>query len=157
VRARLAGIVLAVVAADQITKLVASTSLSARGSIRLLGDVVRFTLVRNPGVAFGLKFGPWAHVPLTIVSAAVVLVLAVILARKGAVGGRAGAALAAVLGGAVGNLVDRLRFGMVVDFIDVGIGTTRWPVFNIADSAVTLGVLYLLWEQVRQPSGSDPN
>jgi len=57
--------------------------------------------------------------------------------------------LGCILGGALGNLVDRIRWGRVVDFIDVGIGTVRWPVFNVADSAVTLGVILLAWNLAR--------
>jgi signal peptidase II len=151
-RAKLLGTTLLVVAVDQASKALASRLLAPVGGCRVLGDLVRVTFVRNPGIAFGLKFGEWAQVPLAVVSTAVVLLLAVYLARRRVTGGAADIALAAVLGGAVGNLVDRLRFGMVVDFIDVGIGATRWPVFNVADSAVTIGVLYLLWVQVRQPS-----
>ncbi|HDH99536.1 MAG TPA: signal peptidase II, partial [Firmicutes bacterium] len=57
-------------------------------------------------------------------------------------------ALALVLGGALGNILDRLRMGEVVDFLDVGIGTHRWPVFNLADLAVTGGIVLLVWGYV---------
>jgi signal peptidase II len=57
--------------------------------------------------------------------------------------------LGCILGGAIGNLVDRARLGWVVDFIDIGVGSVRWPVFNVADSAVTLGVLILAWNLAR--------
>jgi signal peptidase II len=70
--------------------------------------------------------------------------------------------LGCILGGAIGNLVDRVRLGWVVDFIDMGIGTARWPVFNVADSAVTLGVLLLAWNLARSgrvaaPEPEDPS
>jgi signal peptidase II len=58
--------------------------------------------------------------------------------------------LGCILGGAIGNLVDRVRLGWVVDFIDVGVGATRWPVFNVADSAVTVGVILLAWYLARE-------
>jgi signal peptidase II len=147
-QARTILVALGVVAADQLTKLAAAKGLSQSGSVRVVGDVVRLTLVRNPGVAFGLNFGSWSQIPLAVLSAAIVVVLAVYLVRQRNGSGPGEIALAAIAGGALGNLVDRLRFGTVVDFLDIGVGNTRWPVFNLADSAVTVGVVYLLLAQL---------
>src|SRR6185503_282913 len=63
--------------------------------------------------------------------------------------------LGCIMGGALGNLVDRIRWGRVVDFIDVGLGSVRWPVFNVADSAVTLGVILLAWN-LADPAAPTP-
>ncbi len=149
IRIRLILVAIGVAAADQVAKLVAVRGLSHRGSVQVVGDVVRLTLVRNPGVAFGVKFGAWAQVPLAVLSALIVVLLAVYLIRQRGGSAPGETALAAIAGGALGNLVDRVRFGTVVDFLDIGVGTTRWPVFNVADTAVTIGVVYLLFTQLR--------
>ena len=112
----------------------------------LVGDWLRFTLVYNPGAAFGLHVGQysrWIFMVLTLVAL-------VILARFYR-GTRSGdftrtMALAPVCGGAVGNLIDRIRSGAgVIDFIDVGLGDSRWPTFNVADVAVSTGAFLLAW------------
>ena len=115
--------------------------------IRVLGDVARFAYVRNPGAAMGLlPGGRWL---LVTVSAVLVVVLLVAYRRTAAPGRRA--ALAAILGGALGNLVDRLCYGgLVVDFIDLGIGRHRFYTFNVADMGVTLGGAVLLWSLWRE-------
>jgi signal peptidase II len=112
----------------------------------VFGDFVRFTLVYNPGAAFGLNLGAqsrWIFTALTLVAL-------VILARlyRATVRGNVARtlALALVCAGALGNLLDRLRSDMgVVDFLDIGIGDARWPTFNIADMAVSVGAVLLAW------------
>ena len=110
------------------------------------GNVVRFTLVYNPGAAFGLHVGPqsrWIFTALTVV--ALVILGRLYLATRA--GDRARVlALALVCAGAVGNLFDRLRSTLgVVDFIDVGFADARWPTFNVADMAVSVGAVLLAW------------
>jgi signal peptidase II len=132
---------LAVVALDQLTKAWAMHNL-ADGPVDVVGPV-RFALTRNTAGAFGLG---GALVPFLAVGA---LVLVVALVTRADVIARPGLALAAglVLGGALGNLVDRLARspgllrGAVVDFVDL----RWWPVFNLADAAITCGCLLLLW------------
>ena len=109
-------------------------------------DWMRFTLVRNPGAAFGLHLGAqsrWIFMALTIV-ALVILGFLYTSTRRGDV--LRCIALAMVCGGAIGNLVDRVTspYG-VVDFIDIGFGDSRWPTFNVADMAVSLGAFLLAW------------
>lgn len=112
----------------------------------VFGDWVRFTLVYNPGAAFGLHVGEhsrWVFMVLTIV-ALVILGRLYTATRTGDVVRTL--SLALVCGGAVGNLIDRIRSGRgVVDFIDIGLGDSRWPTFNIADMAVSLGAFLLAW------------
>lgn len=112
----------------------------------IFGDWLRFTLVRNPGAAFGLHVGPysrWIFMILTIV--ALFILGRLYQATKSGEITRV-LSLALVCGGAVGNLVDRIRSDLgVVDFIDIGIGDTRWPTFNIADMAVSIGAFLLAW------------
>jgi signal peptidase II len=124
----------------------------------LLGNLVRFTLVYNPGAAFGLHVGPqsrWIFTALTMVALAILgrLYLATSRGDYPRV-----LALALVCAGAVGNLLDRLRSDLgVVDFIDVGFGDSRWPTFNVADMAVSVGAVllaYVLWQEDRALASS---
>lgn len=147
----LAAVVLAVVALDRWTKHWASASLPFNQPVRVVGDYLRLTYTRNSGVAFGI--GQGTGFPYAIFSIAAILVILWMFAR-----GRAGAdplrrfSLALILGGALGNLVDRLVTGEVVDFLEVGVPRWHWPVFNVADSAVTVGVLLFALAWTRHPS-----
>ena len=112
----------------------------------LFGDWLRLTLIYNPGAAFGLNLGQysrWIFMVLTLVA----LVILSRLYRATRPGDHPRAlSLALVCGGALGNLIDRVRSASgVVDFIDVGIGDSRWPTFNVADMAVSLGAFLLAW------------
>ena len=132
----------AVIVLDQLTKFWVKTRFYLSESIDIIGDVLKFTYIENPGMAFGIRFaGPWFF---TIFSAIASVVIFVFLYRMRHEGLAGCIALSLVLGGAIGNLIDRFLYGRVVDFIDVGIGTTRWPVFNLADSAVTVGMILLI-------------
>lgn len=153
VHTRLFGAIAAsIFAADQVTKLVAVDVLSpAYLPRRVVGDALRFTLVYNPGAAFGLHLGPqsrWIFMALTV-GALVLLGRLYAETQRGDL--RRVVAIALVCGGALGNLVDRVRSARgVVDFIDVGAGLVRWPTFNVADMAVSCGALllaYVLWRE----------
>jgi signal peptidase II len=132
----IAGLVLAL---DLWTKRWATHTLAGAPPIRVIGDLVRFTYVRNSGVAFGLGAG--LPFPYYLFSIAAVVAILVLFARGRVHGTGRRLALALILGGALGNLVDRLSTGLVVDFIDIGWGRWHWPVFNVADSAVSIGVV----------------
>ena len=125
-------------ALDLWTKHWASTTLPYNRPVPVLGEVLRLTYTRNSGVAFGLGAGTnFPFYLFSLLAAVAILVLFV----GGRVQGRTReVALALIFGGALGNLVDRVTTGLVVDFIDVGIRQWRFPVFNVADSAVTVGV-----------------
>ncbi|MGH7731770.1 MAG: signal peptidase II [Candidatus Eiseniibacteriota bacterium] len=133
------GIAGAVVALDLWTKQWATRTLAGSPPMPIIGEFVRFTYVRNSGVAFGLGAG--LPFPYYLFSIAAVLAILVLFVRRRVHGAGRRLALAFILGGALGNLVDRLSTGLVVDFIDVGWGRWHWPVFNVADSAVTIGVV----------------
>lgn len=146
------GISGAIVLVDAFTKLLAVDRLVPAYLPRpVIGDWLRFTLVYNPGAAFGLHVGPWSRwifMGLTFVALAVLWSLY----RSSAPEDRLKVvALATVAGGALGNFVDRVRSPRgVVDFIDVGLGAWRWPTFNVADIAVSLGAITLavvLWRE----------
>jgi len=135
-----------VLAFDVITKAIAERELLRGIPQEVFGSTVRLRLVYNPGAAFGLDLGPqsrWIFAALTIVA----LVILGRLYRSTAAGHSArAAALALVCAGAVGNLIDRVRsFFGVVDFIDIGVGDARWPTFNVADMAVSVGAGLLAW------------
>ncbi len=142
-----------VVVADIVTKLVAEAALSPTRPIPLIGDYVQLRLVFNQCAAFGLCLGAysrWIFFGLAIV-ALFVLRAMVRSARPGDQFRLM--ALALVCAGAVGNVIDRIRSARgVVDFVDVGIGSARWPTFNVADSAITVGAIALavsLWLEGR--------
>ena len=138
---------------DQISKSVVSSFMRPGESILVISDAVRITLVRNSGAAFGLLSGN--RIPFiftTILAVAALLFLLFQFRQRRA---DLSSSLVLVLGGALGNLVDRIRHGEVVDFLDVGWGGVRWPVFNVADIAVTVGVLLFCYRSVfsRRPPG----
>jgi signal peptidase II len=146
-----------VVALDIVTKLLAVENLVPRHVPHdVIGDYVRFTLAYNPGAAFGFNLGPASRWIFSTLSVVIVLVLLrttrdlVMHSRLAAIG------VPVVIGGAVGNLLDRVRFREgVVDFIDVGIGNVRFWTFNVADSAVTVGAICLviaLWRHDNEPA-----
>ena len=141
------GVAASVLLADAFTKVLAVDRLVPAYLPRpVLGDGVRLTLVYNPGAAFGLHLGAqsrWIFVALTLVALTVLwrLYLDTPLAHRART-----LALALVAGGAMGNLLDRLKSARgVVDFIDIGVGAWRWPTFNLADIAVTSGAILLGW------------
>jgi signal peptidase II len=110
------------------------------------GDWVRFTLVYNPGAAFGLHVGTYSRGIFMVLTIVALVILGRLYAATRAGDVVRTLSLALVCGGAVGNLIDRIRsVSGVVDFIDIGFGDSRWPTFNIADMAVSLGAFLLAW------------
>ena len=130
-----------IVVLDQIVKAIVVDSMIMGSSIDILGTVVRITRTQNSGSAFGLFRD--GRVVFIIVSA--VASIAIIVLRREIAKMRSWerVSFGLILGGAVGNLIDRVRIGSVVDFLDIGIGSLRWPAFNVADSAITVGVTIL--------------
>ena len=130
-------------ALDQLTKTLTRLFMELGESIPVLGNVVRLTYIENPGIAFGIRVSSMALVTtLSIVASGVIVYYMIRYRREGFT---VQLPLALILGGAVGNLIDRLLYGRVVDFIDIGIGDARWPAFNIADSSVTIGIVMFLY------------
>jgi len=132
----------AVVGVDQFSKYLVSENLELNSSLSLAGSILRLTHIRNPNAAFGFSFG--RGIPLLPFALLAICILLLVFYKTGGKGGVGLAGLSLVLGGALGNLIDRIRFREVVDFIDIGVGRFRWPVFNIADSCVTVGVILLV-------------
>ncbi len=127
-----------VILLDQLTKFLVMATLPFHTSRSVIGSVVRLTYIKNQGIAFGLLSD--SNLPFAFVSIAAMVLILVSLRRLPKDAAVPRLAMAAILGGAAGNLIDRIRFGEVVDFIDIGIAHLRWPVFNLADVAVTTGV-----------------
>ena len=149
----------AVVVLDQITKAVALSRLALGVPVSLLDNLLALTLVMNPGLAFGLLGGvprSWRWV-VAAVSVIALIVLVRVALRVLPAGGRISTvAIGLVFGGAVGNLIDRARFGAVVDFVDVHWHAWHWPAFNVADSAITVGVALLALCLVGERSTAAP-
>jgi len=146
---------------DLLTKLIAVRELADREPVVLLGGALTLRLVRNPGAAFGMAQG----LTIVLTAIAVVVVVAILRLARRLRSGRWAAALGLVLGGAVGNLADRLfrapgpGRGHVVDFLEL----PRWPVFNVADSAIVVAGFLMVVLAARgvpygeaQPSRTDP-
>jgi len=131
---------------DQATKYIALSSLKAGISIPVLGDFLRFTLVFNPGGAFSMRLGNSTYYLITSLIIFFILIYYAYHRRQMA---HIAIPLSIVAGGAAGNIIDRFRFGRVIDFIDceffdIHIGSyhmERWPIFNVADMAVSCGII----------------
>ena len=155
---------------DQLTKLWVKNTMFLGESHPMIGETVRLTYVENPGMAFGIEFGA-GKIVLTLVTIAVAGFLVWYLMRLRPAHWSVQLAVSLILAGAVGNLIDRalygvifnedpLFFGKVVDFIQVDIPDitwfgeryTHWPVFNVADSCVSIGVVTLLFVSHKLPS-----
>jgi signal peptidase II len=140
---------LLVILLDQLSKQWASAALAE--GMWVLFDVLNLRLAHNTGAAFSFLSGAggWQTVFFVVLALAVSLWLGLWLWRLREGGWPLRAGLALILGGALGNVMDRVRFGYVVDFIDLHWRQWHWPVFNLADSAITVGVALLLWDGLR--------
>ncbi len=132
-------IVFTILSLDQLSKFIITRYLSQNQTIPLIKGVFHLTLIHNRGAAFGILRN---QVPLFIFTSILAIILIYFSLKKNKHRKVYSVALSLVLGGALGNLIDRLFFGYVIDFLDFRI----WPVFNIADSAITIAAVLLGWE-----------
>jgi len=133
-----------VVILDQVTKQIARTYMTFHDSIPVIQNFFQLTYVENSGIAFGINFpGGSVIFPIASIIATVAVFYYLWLVRKDQIVVRL--SLALILGGAIGNLIDRLLFGKVVDFFDFSIVGYHWPVFNVSDSSVTIGLILFLY------------
>ncbi len=149
----LAAGVSAILALDQATKTLVAARLVPGESVEVLPGIVHLTLVRNTGMAFGLLSGvdvPFKSLLMTLLSLAALA--AVIYYALGSTREKSMTlfGLVFILGGALGNIVDRARFGYVIDFVDVFYRDAHWPAFNVADSCICVGVGLLLLDSLRR-------
>lgn len=147
-----------IVVADQITKLIVDRSMPLYHSIPVIDGLVSLTYIRNTGAAFGIFSGSAAafRLPFLIIFSLVAIGFVVTMLRRlradhtGLITG-----LSFILGGAIGNLVDRVAYGEVIDFLDFYYGRYHWPAFNLADSFITVGVLITVFYLIKA-KGEDP-
>jgi signal peptidase II len=142
-------IALAVVLTDQATKEIVVRTMRLGQSIPIVPGYFDLTYVLNPGAAFSLlaTLPEKIRNPFFIAISVAAAILIIVYRARHLRGHRlASVSLGLVLGGAVGNLIDRIRYGVVVDFLDAHVHQYHWPVFNVADSAISVGVTLLLLE-----------
>ena len=143
----LALIVLTVVILDQLTKWIVTGSMRLHESIPIVPDLFSLTYIRNSGAAFGILAGSHAGFRLLFFGLTSMLALALlgtIYMRLSPDDWLGQVSVASIFGGAVGNLIDRIRAGEVIDFLDFSLLGHHWPAFNVADSAITVGVCFLI-------------
>lgn len=155
-------IALGVFLSDRLTKWLIEENLVLYEFKTVIPGYLELTHTRNPGMAFGIfsdSASPWVPVAISIVSALAFLLILGFILRNPISRSRLQWGLMLILGGAAGNLHDRLTYGYVTDFIDVFYGNYHWPTFNVADSAITVGIgLFLIeiFNQKADPEVSDP-
>lgn len=147
-RYRLLAIVTAVILVlDQASKLYVDTRFELYESVPVIRGWFHLTYIRNKGAAFGIFADSAVRVPFFIgVTIIALLVIFWYLRRLRADQQLAAFSLALIFAGALGNFIDRVRFGEVIDFLDVFWRNYHWPAFNVADSAICVGVALLIWE-----------
>jgi signal peptidase II len=172
VRKRYFGFAAVIIVLDQATKIAAHALLPGREAVEVIPGFMNLAYSRNPGGLFGL-FGTWSTAwrttLLTLLPIAAVILIGLFLARTREQDRRTMFGMAMILGGATGNLIDRVFRGEVVDFLDVyapgrflsdwfvkQFGTAHWPTFNIADSAIVLGAGLLILDILRPGQPAEP-
>jgi len=143
---------LLVLIVDQVSKVTVASSMHLYESIALVPSF-QLTYVHNPGAAFSFlsDAGGWQRWFFIALSSVVSVLISIWLVRLPAALRWQATGLALVLGGAVGNLVDRVLYGYVIDFLDVYYRSWHWPAFNVADAAITIGAVILLVDSFRNP------
>ena len=143
---------------DQLTKFIVDRTMPLHHSIPVIDDLFSLTYIRNTGAAFGMLAGSAAEfrLPFLVLFSVLAIGFIVMMVRrlpdreKGLI-----TALAFILGGAIGNLIDRLAYGEVIDFLDFYWSNYHWPAFNIADSFITVGVVITVFYLIKA-KGEDP-
>jgi signal peptidase II len=155
-----ASIALAVIVLDQVTKLAVVRSMDLHESIPLIDGLFSLTYVRNTGAAFGLLAGRMEAVRVPfflLVSAGAVVLLGFFLRSLADDRRWMAVACGCVAGGALGNMIDRVFLGEVIDFLDVYVRDWHWPAFNVADMAITIGVAFLALDSVSNEETLSPH
>lgn len=138
---------------DQYTKFLVKTTYEIGESIEVLGNFLRLTYVENTGLAFSIRVSNLSiYTGISFVASMVVLYYIYSYRDEGFL---FTLPLSLIFGGALGNLVDRLLYSRVVDFVDIGVVAFRWPVFNVADSAVSVGLVLFLIHTLRHEGKSN--
>jgi signal peptidase II len=148
---KLAIIAGAIILLDQVTKEIVLRSIPLNTTIPVVNGFFNLTHIHNPGGAFGLmaNFSPiMRSIIFLFISSLAVGLIFYFYKKTPAHYAWLAAAFAMIFGGAIGNLIDRVRFGIVVDFLDFYLGNLHWPAFNVADSAISVGIGIFLYHLV---------
>jgi signal peptidase II len=144
-----------VIFVDHLTKWLVRSRMDYREVVEIVPDYLRLSYIRNSGVAFGLFAdieSAWKPYILAAMAVLAVIVIVIYAARMPSSRLLLQVALALTMGGILGNFVDRIMHGSVVDFIELHIGESfHWPTFNVADSAITVGIALLLIDTLKNP------
>ncbi len=136
---------------DQATKDLVEASIPEHAVVPIIPKFFNLTHTKNPGAAFGLfsdSPAPWKTALLIVISAGLLLTVIGIVWRNRRLQWEAGVGLALIMGGALSNLFDRIRFGRVVDFLDFYFRAYHWATFNLADSAIVVGAGFLILQVI---------
>jgi signal peptidase II len=145
---------LAIIVLDAITKWMVSANISLHDAITVVPNLFSLVHVRNTGAAFGIGANAESQVVPLLLNSGAILVFLIVVAyalRTPLTDRTLQIGLHLILGGAIGNLVDRFRFGYVVDFLDFYVRDHHWPAFNVADSAICVGIALLFLDMRRKP------
>lgn len=145
----------AVLVFDQVTKVMVEKAMSLYASVEIVPNFVHITYLRNTGAAFGFLAGGRSILRMvffSLVSVVAIGCISYLLKSLRPQQKTLIVSLSLILGGAIGNLVDRLRMGEVIDFIDLHWHHIHWPAFNVADSAISIGVILLFFQLLRKGS-----
>ena len=144
----------AIVALDQATKALVDRYMELHESHTIIEGLARLTYVQNRGAAFGILSDadlPYQSILFSLISLIALGAIAVYAWKLPVTSRLPQLALALIMGGAVGNLLDRMRLGYVIDYVDVYWGRHHWPAFNVADSAISVGVALLVLDILKNP------
>ena len=146
---------LAIIIADQISKTLMVNWLDLYERVAVL-PFFNLTLAHNTGAAFSFLAGAggWQRWFFVLLAVVISTVLVIWMKRLAATARVEAISLALIIGGAIGNVIDRLIYGYVIDFLDVYVGTYHWPAFNIADSAICIGAILLIIDSFRKPAAN---
>jgi signal peptidase II len=143
-----------IIVLDAVTKWLVSANISLHDAITVVPNLFSIVHVRNTGAAFGIGASAESQVVPLLLNSGAILVFLIVVAyalRTPLTDRTLQIGLHLILGGAIGNLVDRFRFGYVVDFLDIYVRDHHWPAFNVADSAICIGIALLFLDMRRKP------
>jgi signal peptidase II len=136
-----------IVLIDQLSKILVHAKMNLYDSFTVIPSLLDFTYIRNEGIAFGINF-PGSKMLFIIFPILITFYLISLLKNKEFEDNTSQIALFLIIGGAIGNILDRIFRGYVVDFIDFYINGAHWYIFNVADASVTIGLLFLLYSSI---------
>jgi len=136
-----------IVLIDQLSKILVHAKMNLYDSFTVIPSLLDFTYIRNEGIAFGMNF-PGSKIFFIIFPILITFYLISLLKNKEFEDNTSQIALFLIIGGAIGNILDRIFRGYVVDFIDFHINGAHWYIFNVADASVTIGLLFLLYSSI---------